>query len=310
MASRTFPLLPVARAFRAPAGATGRARPRRLDIRPAHPRLVAVLALVLMLAAAAWWWGRDSSLVAVREVRISGLTSTQTATIRAALTGAAQEMTTLHVDEDRLLAAVAAYPVVADVRADGDFPHLLTIQVVERHAVATLKADGQSLAVAADGTLLRGVTDQKAPTITLKSPPGGTTLTDPLALAQVRILAAAPAPLRERVSRMFTGARGMQAQLQNGPVVAFGAADRLPAKWAALVAVLGNPASAGASLIDLTVPESPAAAGLEPMTSTDASSADPSVPDAAAGVGIQPHDCEPPRRRSPPPLPDPTLDLR
>jgi cell division protein FtsQ len=298
MASRTFPLPPLARAFRAAPGTTRPARRLRLP----HPRLVGALALLTVLLAAGWWWGRDSSLVAVREVRISGLASNQTAAIRSARTGAAEEMTTMHVDEARLRRAVAAYPVVADVRADGDFPHLLSIEVVERRPVATLKADGQSVAVAADGTLLRGLTDTRAPTVSLTAPPAGATLTDPLGLAQVRILAAAPAALRERVTRMFTGARGMQAQLKDGPVIAFGAADRLAAKWAALVAVLGDPASAGATLIDLTVPESPAAAGLEPMTSTQATGTDPATPDATAGAGVQ----TPPAATSEPaPVPTP-----
>ncbi len=285
MASRTFPLPPVARVLRA---APGAARPaRRLRPRLPHPRLVGALALLVVLLGAGWWFGRDLSLVRVREVRISGLTSSQTAAIRSALTGAAGEMTTLHVDEARLRRAVAAYPVVADVRASGDFPHLLNIEVVERHPVATLKAAGQSVPVAADGTLLRGVSDRDAPTVTLAAPPSGTVLKDPLGLAQVRILAAAPAALRSRVTRMFTGARGMQAQLKDGPAVAFGAADRLAAKWASLVALLGDPASAGATLIDVTVPESPAAAGLEPMSTPQAATTGAATPTATAGAGVQ-----------------------
>ncbi|MCW2957958.1 MAG: FtsQ-type protein, partial [Solirubrobacterales bacterium] len=277
------PLPPVTRVWRAAPGTTRRAGRLRLP----HPRLLGAVALVVLLAGAGWWWGRDSALVAVHEVRISGLASNQTGAIRTALTAAAQDMTTLHVDEARLRAAVAAYPVVAGVRAEGDFPHLLRIEVVERAPVAVLKAGGQSVAVAADGTLLRGLADAKAPSITLAAPPAGTELKDPLGQAQVRILAAAPAALRERVTRMFTGARGMQAQLQDGPVVAFGAPDRLAAKWAALVAVLGDESSAGATLIDLTVPESPAAAGLEPMSAPEATGADATAPAAIAAAGVQ-----------------------
>lgn len=283
MASRPFAsdVLPRRRwAVRRPAGPV-----RAASLLP-HPRLVVALVLATLVGATGWWFGRDSGLVSVKEVRITGLASSQTGPIRTALTSAAADMTTLHVDQARLQAAVAEYPVVAKVTAEGDFPHLLKITVVERTPVAVLRTQGQSVPVAADGTLLRGLDGAKVPTVPVNVVPAGSTLKDGLALAQVRILAAAPAPLRAEVTRMFTGARGMQAQLRDGPVVAFGAPNRLAAKWAALVAVLADGSSAGASLIDLTVPESPAAAGLEPISSAQATSTDPIVPHSPAGSGV------------------------
>jgi cell division protein FtsQ len=279
MASRTF-LLPLLPRSRAAAGPTT-VRAARLP-RP-RPRVVAVLLLVLVAAGGGWWWLRDSPLVAVQEVRITGLSGPQTAEIRSALTNAAQDMTTLHVREELLRTAVERYPVVAGVRATGDFPHLLQIQVVEHVPVAALRVGGRTIPVAGDGTLLRGVVAGEVATIALQLPPAGARLRDPLALAQVRILAAAPAALRARVTRMFTGARGMQAQLRDGPVIAFGAPDRLAAKWAALTAVVADASSAGATLIDLTVPESPAAAGLEPVATTEAATA--GATGTAAGAG-------------------------
>lgn len=258
-----------------PAGTTRRAlRPR--------PRVVVALVLIVAAVAGGWWWVRDSPLVAVDEVRITGLRSPQASAIRAALTGAAQDMTTLNVREDALRAAASRFPIVADVRATGDPPGLLRIEVVEHVPVAALVAGGRSIPVAADGTLLRGVVARGVPAITVKAPPVGERVSDPLALAQVRILAAAPAVLRDRVTRMFTGARGMQAQFSEGPVVAFGAPDRLAAKWMAITAVLAEPSSAGATLIDVTVPESPAAVGLAPLPEPDAS-ADPTSPASTAG---------------------------
>ena len=244
-------------------GATRRAVPHLR-----RPRLRAVVVLLVLAAAAGggWWWLRDSPLANVDEVRITGLGSPQTAEIRAALTAAAQDMSTLHVREELLRTAVARYPIVADVRATGDFPGLLKVQVVEHLPVAAVQDGGRTIAVAGDGTLLRGVAVGALTTIAVKAPPAGRTLRDPLARAQVRILAAAPAALRARVTRMSTGARGMQAHLKDGPIVAFGAPDRLAAKWAALAAVIADPSSAGATMIDVTVPESPAAAGLEPLT--------------------------------------------
>lgn len=244
------------------------------------------LLLVAATGAGGWWWLRDSSLVAVQDVSITGLRGPQTAPIRDALTAAAADMTTLHVREDALRDAVRGFAVVAGVTASGDAPHGLRIRVVERVAVAALQAGGRSVLVARDGTLLRDVPADGEATVSLQDPPAGARLNDPLALAQVQILAAGPTPLRARVTRMFTGGRGLQAQLRDGPVVAFGGATRLQAKWAALTAVLGDPASAGATVIDVTVPESPVATGLEPLSPGAESADDGAATGAAASPAV------------------------
>lgn len=273
MASRSFPFPHSARARRG--NASGAGLPR--------PRLALTAVVVLAMLAGGWWWLRESSVAAVREVSVTGLAGTQAPAIRAALTSAAQDMTTLHVKEELLRTAVERYPVVADVRAEGDFPHRLRITVTERTPVASLQAGGRAIPVAADGTLLRGAGAAGLPAVSLPGPPAGTQLRDPLAAAQVRILAAAPAALRRTVTKTFTGSRGLALQLRDGPVVAFGAPERLAAKWTALAAVLADPASAGGTLIDLSVPERPAVAGLAPLLPAGAVDEDgDGVPDPAA----------------------------
>jgi cell division protein FtsQ len=255
-------------------------RPRRLPGRRAIRRAVALLVLLALAAGGGWWWLRDSPIAAVKDVTINGVTGPQADAIRAALTTAAQDMSTLHVQEAGLRTAVAPYPIVADVTATGDFPHGLTITVREHEPVASLRAGGQTLAVAADGTLLRGTRNAGLPTIAVATLPAGAHLADALALAQVRILAAAPAALRARVTKVFTGSRGLALQLKDGPAVAFGAAERLPAKWLSLAAVLAEPSSAGGTLIDLSVPERPAVVGLPPLagSTTTGTTTDPTAP--------------------------------
>ena len=49
-------------------------------------------------------------------------------------------MTTLHVREDQLRAAVAEFPSVAGSDADAKFPHKLTIEVRERAPVAAIES--------------------------------------------------------------------------------------------------------------------------------------------------------------------------
>ena len=60
-----------------------------------------VLAACLVLAAGYQFWLRDSPLVAVEDVKVTGLTTKDAARVRAALVSAAHTMTTLHVDQAR-----------------------------------------------------------------------------------------------------------------------------------------------------------------------------------------------------------------
>ena len=70
----------------------------------------------------------------MRDVFVTGLTSAEEPQIREALKNAALDMTTLHVREDQLRAAVAQYPSIAGLATDAKFPHKLSIEVRERAA--------------------------------------------------------------------------------------------------------------------------------------------------------------------------------
>ena len=148
------------------------------------------------------------------------------------------------------------------VDAQPDFPHGLRIVVHEHVAVAALAAGSDRVPVAADGTLLRGSSTSGLPVVAVAAPPPGDTLADKRALRVVALLAAAPPELRAKVSRVYPGPRGLTAPLANGPVLYFGGADRLRAKWTAAASVLADRSSAGATYIDLRLPERPAAGGL------------------------------------------------
>jgi cell division protein FtsQ len=236
--------------------------------RPSLPRrpparTVAGCAAVLALFGGGWLWLRDSSLVAVRQVSVSGLTGSDAPRVRAALQDAALDMTTLHVRASQLNTAVEPFPAVQDVEAHADFPHRLRIVVHEHAAVAAIAAGSQRLAVAADGTLLRGTSTNGLPVIAMPVSPGGDRLNDRGALRAAALLATAPSPLRARIRRVYVGPRGLTAPLQNGPILYFGGADRLRAKWTAATVVLGDRSSAGATYVDVRLPERPAAGGLE-----------------------------------------------
>ena len=112
-------------------------------MRRARRRLRPALLLVpasIALAAGAWLWFRDSSLVSVQDVRISGVSGPGAAAIEAALRRARGGMSTLDVNVGALRAAVASYPQVRAIDVSTSFPHAMRITVVEQPAVAVLQA--------------------------------------------------------------------------------------------------------------------------------------------------------------------------
>ena len=226
------------------------------------PRVLATAAAVVVVAALGWFWPRDSPLVAVDDVTVTGVSGPDAGRIRAVLEDAARDMTTLHVDAGDLHSAVAAYPQVKDMRLTTHFPHGLDIAVVEHNPVAVIVADGKRVPVSGDGHLLRSVQPGDIATVQMGSVPGGDRLTDPRANAAVEMLAAAPSALRARVQNVWTGSHGLSARLSSGPLLYFGTTERLEAKWAAITRVLEDPEAAGALYLDVRVPERTAAGGL------------------------------------------------
>jgi cell division protein FtsQ len=245
---------------------------------------VAVVATLLALGGA-WIWFRNSSLVSVRHVSVAGASGPDAPRIDAALTSAAHTMSTLDVQMSRLRNAVAPYPIVKELRVSTDFPHAMTIRVVEQHAVGAVEVTGHKIAVAGDGTLLRDSFVASSPLIPLRVPPGGARLTEPGALRAVQLLAMAPLRMRARVSQVSTvEGHGLVAQLRNGPSLYFGDASRLAAKWQAASDVLADPGSAGAVYIDVTDPGRPAA-GSRGADSSSASGSGSGQPSSASGSG-------------------------
>ncbi len=253
------------------------------------PRLVVAIAAGTALLFGGWLWLRDSSLVRVEHVKVTGVHGFGASTIRSALEMAAQDMTTLHVDQAALRAAVASYPLVKGVQAHASPPHGLTIVVDERTPVGVIDSGSQQVAVADDGTLLREIPTSGLPPIIVKVPPGGSHVGDRPTQAKVDLLAAAPASLRARVTKVTLGTHGLTVFLNAGPQLRFGDGRRLHAKWIAAARVMADPGAVDATYIDVRVPERPAAGGLTlaqggaPQSLT-LSSADPATV-ASAGTG-------------------------
>jgi cell division protein FtsQ len=241
-------------------------------LRPRFPvRLLAVLVLVAVVLGGGWVWLRDSSLVGVKTVYVTGVSSSEGRQVRAALQAAALDMTTLNVRTEELRDAVASFASVADVRAQADFPHKLTVEVVEREPVAVVQLAGQRVPVGAGGRLMRGVRPAgDLPVVRATRLAPGDLITDRRALGAVEVLSGAPARLRARVSRAFSGPRGLTLDMRNGPQLIFGSRNELERKWLAAARVLADPSAAGAVYLDLRVPTRVAAGGLGPVPETPA----------------------------------------
>jgi len=252
-------------------------------LRRPSPRLLLAAGTALVLLLAGWFWLRDSSLVAVRTVEVTGVAGPNGASVRAALEEAARSMTTLHVRHDALDTAAEPYSIVKRIEVSTDFPHTMRIHVVTNVAVGAIVVDGRRIAVTSDGTILRDVAASATlPEIPLRTEPGGERVTERAAVAAVAALGTAPSALRTRVEAVRTTQEsGLELQLAHGPLLTFGSGERLNAKWAAAAAVLADPESAGAGEIDVSAPERPAVSGLPDGAPATGESDLPTLPESA-----------------------------
>ena len=254
------------------------------------------LGAVALIAAAGilggFLWLRDSALVRVEHVKITGLTTRDAPAIRRTLRQAATRMTTLHYDVPALERAVEAFPAVESVSVSADLPDTLRIRVREHRPVAALESgDGRRVAVASDGTLLPRSRRGSLPAVKVDSIPrgprlGGETPEERLVL----VLAGAPAQLRPLLDRAYRAQDGVRVAMRAGPTLRFGAPARVAAKWAAVTRVLADPSSGGASLLDVRLPDRPAASFEDQASAAEESPAagtEAPVTGATGTTGVQ-----------------------
>jgi cell division protein FtsQ len=275
------------------------ALPRRISRRgarlraPRPPRVLlrALLALAVLAAVGygAWTWLRDSSLAGVREVEVTGSTSSEEPRVRAALDAAARDMTTLHVREEALRSAVARFSSVAGLRVETDFPHTLRIRVLEHTPVAVLVSGDREIAASGDGLLLRGVVaDGDMPVIRMDAVPAGDRVGNANTRTALTLAATAPDALRRRIDRLWTGPKGMMLALVDGPDLIFGDASDARRKWLAASRVLADESSAGATYLDVRIPERVAAGGIGPVPEPTPVPTGTPVPGAVPETNPQP----------------------
>lgn len=241
--------------------------PRLLPRRVRSLHSVVLVLVVALCAWLGWMWYRSSSFVKVERVTVTGLGGPNVSRIRADLRGEALQMTTLNINISRLEAAVSQYAYVRRLAVTSEGAHGVVIHVYEQVPVATVQVGNQSEVVdGADRLLSSDTTHGQLPVIALAAAPEGSVVSAPGARAAIAVLAAAPYALLAHVANATSSsAHGVIVQLRRGPQLYFGPSSQLEQKWTAAVAVLQNKNSAGASYIDVTDPQRPAAGtGVSP----------------------------------------------
>lgn len=220
---------------------------------------------VVALAAGYFAWFRDSSLVAVRDVQVKGLSGAEADQVKGALDDAAREMTTLHFDAARLEDAVKGFPTVAAVSADPNFPGGVTIEVTERLPAVMAVAGDDAVPVAGDGTLLRGLELGEAadalPQVPIEEIPHGNRV-EGAPLAEATVVGAVPGPLRPLIETVsFTGDHGVEVEMRGAVPIWFGEMAAAREKWTAVAAVLADPQLKTFTYLDVRAPQRPAVGG-------------------------------------------------
>jgi cell division protein FtsQ len=258
-------------------------------------RLAALVFLAALLFAGYMLWLRDSGIVAVRTVKVTGLSGPDSGRIRAALDAAGRNMTTLHVDEAALEQSVSAFPVVRGIEVSPAFLHELRVHVLRRRPAALLVTGSGRVAVAGDGTVLPGLPVKGGvPLIRIDGALPARQVAGRADLAAVNVAGGIPEPLKARVKTVRRDAsKGVVVPLQGGPKLIFGDATRLAAKWAAAVAVLADESAARADYVDVRIPERPVAGGLRVETVA------PAAPAAAPAALTPPASSAAPAAASP-----------
>lgn len=213
-----------------------------------------------------------------RDLEVDGATGLSADRIRAALTEEASGQSTFRVSEDDLMAAVADYPEVAEVKIDAHPPFRLDLTVVMRPPVGRAQIGGRTFTVAGDGTVLERASEAAVPKVDPSV--GSLVLRDGRLTGDggaLAVLAAAPDTLLDLVRTLRRGDAGLEVELQRGPRLIFGSADSADDKWAAATAVIADGAATRATYIDVRVPGRPAVGGLGGSKTAGATDAPPTL---------------------------------
>ena len=235
-------------------------------------RAVALGFALLAAGVLAYFGARESSLFALRSVRVTGAPASVASHVRAAL-APFEGRSLVGLDQSAVERRLSALPDVAAATVDRDFPHTLHVSVVPAHSIAVLRRGPSAWIVSSDGRVIRTagrLASPKLPRIWVQratTVDTGSTVSDGDAARAVEVLATARrARFEARIATVRASDHELTFVLADGLEVRFGDSTDLPLKLAVAERLL--PLVQGSSAyVDVTVPERPVAGG-NPQVST------------------------------------------
>jgi cell division protein FtsQ len=209
---------------------------------------------------------RESSLFALRQIRISGAPPRVAAHIRAAL-APLEGRSLIGLDHAALERRLAELSDVAAASFDRDFPHTLRVFVTPAHSVALLRRGAGAWIVSSDGTVIRAANRFAVPRLPRIWVPRATSVDPGAAVGDsdaARAIAAIATARRAGFAARIAAVRATNDELTfvlaGGTQLRFADPSALALKLAVARRLL--PLVQGTSTyIDLSVPERPVAGG-------------------------------------------------
>jgi cell division protein FtsQ len=238
---------------------------------PSSRSLLVGLAL-LALALAGYVGARETSVFAVRRIEITGGTPQVRAAVRAAL---APEVgrSLLRVDGDEVDRRLAPVPTVLSARFDRAFPHTLRVFLTPERPVLLLRSGRDGWVVSARGRVLRKVRNTRLSSLprlwvprTTRVAVGATLAPEDGAAAAAALAPVAGTHFPGHIRFVRAGADELTFVLRSRLEVRLGDAGDLRLKLAIarrLLAAVGADAVAG--YVDLSVPQRPVVATVQPQ---------------------------------------------
>lgn len=233
-----------------------------------RPLLVVLVALVLAGSGVGAYFGaRETGVFALDRIEVEGAPPPTAAMVRAALRPYVGK-SLMRFDRNDAARRLASVSEVADVHFDRDFPHTLKVRVHLERAVAVLRRGADAWVVSSTARVLRRIERRPYPRLPRIWLPASTDISVNSTLGGVGAMGvAAVAPLRPlhlagSVRQVLVGDTELTMTLASGTEVRLGNSGDLRLKLAIAKQIL--PLTAGASYIDVSVPERPVA-GYKPQ---------------------------------------------
>jgi cell division protein FtsQ len=244
-------------------------------------RSLAVALAILLASLVAWVVARETSLFAVRAVRVDGASPAVALRVKRVV---APDLgrSLLKIDAATVEAAVERIPWVAHASVDRAFPHGLRIAIVQERGVALVRRGAETWVVSSRGRVIRSVAASRRSLSRLPriwvtgeaKPAVGEIVAGELATAARAVVVASEAGFRARVSKVVVSQDTLTVRLRSGLELLLGAPTDADLKLAVASRVMPKLAD-GTVYLDVSVPERPVASTVPLPQVEDESSPKP-----------------------------------